>query len=36
MSQTGLHLDHVPASCMLAAGRNLPAGHGDMINVGRL
>ena len=36
MSQTGLHLDHVPASCMLAAGRTLPAGHGDMINVGRL
>jgi hypothetical protein len=36
MSQTGLHLDHVPASCMLAAGRTLPAGHDDMINVGRL
>ncbi len=36
MSQTGLHLDLVPASCMLAAGRTLPEGHGDMINVGRL
>ena len=36
MSQTGLHLDLVPASCMLAAGRPLPAGHGDMIHVGRL
>jgi len=36
MSQTGLHLDLVAASCMLAAGRTLPAGHGDMINVGRL
>ena len=36
MSQTGLHLDPVPASCMLAAGRSLSEGHGDMINVGRL
>ena len=36
MSQTGLHLDLVPASCMMAAGRALPAGHGDMMNVGRL
>ena len=36
MSQTGLHLDLVPASCMLAAGRPLPAGHDDMIHVGRL
>ena len=36
MSQTGLHLDLVPASCMLAAGRPLPAGHGDMIHVERL
>ncbi len=36
MSQTGPHLDLVPASCMLAAGRTLPEGHGDMINVGRL
>ena len=35
-TQTGLHLDLVPASCMLAAGRPLPAGHGDMIHVGRL
>jgi hypothetical protein len=38
MSQTGLHLDHVPATsgCMLAAGRTLHEGHGDMITVGRL
>jgi hypothetical protein len=36
MSQTGRHLDLVPASCMLAAGRTLPEGYGDMINVGRL
>ena len=36
MSQTGLHLDLIPASCMLAAGRTLPAGHGDMMNVGLL
>ncbi len=34
MSQTGLQLDLVPASCIQAAGRTLP--HGDMINVGRL
>ena len=36
LSQTGLHLDLVPAHCMLAAGRTLPEGHGDMINIGRL
>jgi hypothetical protein len=36
MSQTRLHLDLGPASCVLAAGRSLPEGHGDMINVGRL
>ena len=33
---TTWHLDLVPASCMMAAGRPLPAGHGDMIHVRRL
>jgi hypothetical protein len=36
MSQTGLHLDLVPASYMLAADRTLPEGHGCMVSVGRL
>ena len=36
MHHTVLHLDRVPASCMITAGRSLPDDHGNMINVGRL